>query len=366
MANKFSNPSILLIDDNQQMLENLQRELKSTLKQENVDIRNWVPNPDSDNINLFDKFMSLVDDKTVLVATDYDLTSTGMRGFFGDTIVRWCKKLFIPVGDFSRANATALPEKPELFELRIPANDSDGARFLANTFHGFSTIHSRLSEKDSDFISMPSLSAVLAELLGRPHLDGHFALYMSRIVMNSSELVQSLSLSAKNDDSTPSKKIRVITYLLGHVLFNAILRYPGPILSKHSLCAYLAASRSEAITLSNLFQDAVYKGPFGEDGNYFWLEDVDSILGDYSSRTEIQAMEAEGTEAFEEYNRNLTEKELGRKLKRHNCNRCNGITGGFYCPFTDRTVCQRADCSESSSSWIPHGADLCRVNTRIF
>lgn len=368
MNNNFSSPSILLIDDDSNQLDNLEKELSGKLEQEYVEIKNWIPNPKFDDTDLIAKFQSRVDDQTVLVATDYDLTSTGIRGLFGHTIVGWCKRLCIPVGDFSRANATALTQKPELFELRIPANDTaECAQSIANAFHGFSTIRLSLSTEDFSLETMSSLSAVLAELLGRPHLDSHFTLYMSRIVMNSPAVVQPLrALNEKEVQKPPFDKIKLATYVLGHVLLNAILRYPGPILSDRSLCAYLATSDSEADTLRELFKDAVYKGAFGEEGNYFWLEDVDSILDEYSSQSDAQTMEAEEYETFGDYNRKIAENELGRELKDHNCKRCDGKLGGFYCPFTERTVCQRDNCSVGISSWIPHGADLCRVERNYF
>lgn len=179
-------PSILLVDDEFEYLRNLKSALRKELKSKQVDIRTW--NPSEEHTDLLAEFEKSVDENTALVATDYDLTRSGMRGFFGDTVVGWCKRRFLPVGDFSRANATALTKKPELFELRIPANDSDGAPFIANIFLGFLEIRKALSKDESTYLSLPRLSAILAKLLNRQYLDSHFALYMSRIVMNNSAI----------------------------------------------------------------------------------------------------------------------------------------------------------------------------------
>ena len=275
MSSTKSNLSILLVDDNSRYLQNLKFTLMDSLQQENVNIRAWNPKPKSDYLDLVGEFESFIDENTILVATDYDLTRSGIRGFFGDTVVGWCRRRFIPVGDFSRANATALTEKPDLFELRIPANNVEGARYIANVYRGFSTIRNALSKNAMSLGSKLSLSAVLAELLERPHLDSHFSLYMSRIVMNNSAIVEHVRPSTGHGNKGTPSKIQVVTYLLGHILINAILRYPGPILSERSLCAYLATSNSQAKNLKKLFSDAVYKGPFGEEGNYFWLEDIE-------------------------------------------------------------------------------------------
>ncbi len=366
MSSTKSNLSILLVDDNSRYLQKLKFTLMDSLQQENVSIRAWNPKPKGDYLDLVGEFESFIDENTILVATDYDLTRSGMRGFFGDTVVGWCRRRFIPVGDFSRANATALTEKPDLFELRIPANNVEGARYIANVYCGFSTIRNALSKNAISLGSKLSLSAMLAELLERPYLDSHFSLYMSRIVMNNSAIVEHVRPSTGHGNKGTPSKIQVVTYLLGHILINAILRYPGPILSERSLCAYLATSNSQAKKLKMLFSDAVYKGPFGEEGNYFWLEDIDAILDNLMSQTGTHETQAEDCETIGSFNRKIAENELKCKLENHQCMRCHGSEGGFYCPFTERTVCQRADCSVSASSWIPHGADLCRVEREFF
>ena len=362
MNNNFSTPSILLVDDDKLSLDGLENEITSRLEQGDVNIKRWIPNGNEDKDSLQQIFQKFIDEQTMLVATDHDLTQNGLRGLFGDTIVGWCKKQLIPVGDFSRANATALTVKPELFELRIPANNTEGSQFIVNLFHGFLEIQNKVD--DNSISSMPSLSAILASILNKPNLDSHFSLYLSRIVLSTPSIVEHLNPPSSYNLSPD--KVRIITYLLGHVLHNVILKYPGPILSENSLCSYMATSFSEAPTLRKVFEKAVYEGPFGENETYFWREDIDTILTDYCSESGNDGLESEDYVSFEITNRKIIENELGRKLKKHDCIRCHGERGGFYCPFKERTVCHRADCSESSSSWIPHGADLCRIEREFF
>ena len=364
MNSESSTPSILLVDDNAEYLEKLATALKSSLPQRNVSIRAWKPG--YEDADLLGKFGSFVDDKTVLVATDYDLTSEGMRGFFGSTIVGWCQRRFIPVGDFSRANSIALTKEPDLFELRIPSDDIEGARFITTVFNGFSDIRDALDKNETLLESTSSLSAVLSGILCRPQLDSHFALYMLRFGMNHSAIVDYVRPSTENKEQKQPELTRIVSYLLGHVLLNSILRFPGPILSEGALCAYSATTTEETEDLKFLFKDATYDGPFGEDGNYFWREKVDEILDNFDLQNSAQETESQEVETFGDYNRKIAEVGLQRTLKNHECQRCDGLKGGFLCPFTQRTVCERADCSVSSSIWITQGADLCRIERDFF
>lgn len=351
-------PNLLLIDDNAENLETLRQRLVALMPPAEVNIRAWVPT-ENDGPPA-EAFEARVDDHTALVITDYDLT-TSVKGLFGLSIVGWCQKKSIPVGDFSRGNVAALPKEPNLFELRVPTDDEHGAAFVVSTFRGFRSLRSGIEEAPALLTERRSLAAVLASLLGRPRLESQFAAYMSRLDAANSALLQQLRNFAGEEQPADADKIRLLTYVLGHVLCNAILKYPGPILSRHSLCAYIATTLGEADAIEPLFQDAHYSGPFSAGHSYFWRGDVDRILdglGGEPDDTEVAS--------FADLNRRIVEAALGRALAAHDCDRCGGLKGGFWCPFTMRPVCERADCSVPSSSWIPAGAQLCRVERDFY
>jgi hypothetical protein len=351
-------PNLLLIDDNAESLESLRQRLAALVPGEEVEIRTWVPTEDDGPPA--EAFEARVDDRTALVITDYDLT-TSVKGLFGLSIVGWCQKKSIPVGDFSRGNVANLPKEPNLFELRVPTDDEHGAVFVATTFRGFRTLRSGIEEAPALLTERRSLAAVLASLLGRPRLESQLAAYMSRLGAANSALLQQLRNFAGEEQPDDADKIRLLTYVLGHVLCNAILKYPGPILSRHGLCAYMATTTDEAEAVEPLFTGARYTGPFSEGHSYFWREDVDRILDDLGG--EIGDADVE---SFADLNRRIMEAALERPLAVHGCDRCNGVKGGFWCPFTARPVCDRADCSVPSSSWIPAGAQLCRVERDFY
>jgi hypothetical protein len=353
-----SKPSVLLIDDNQSNLDSLTTSLKQLIQ--DVEIRTWLPT--KEDVSPEEVFNNLVDGSTVLVITDYDL-SPGIKGLFGLTIVGWCQARSIPVGDFSRGKPDALPKEPNLFELRVPT-DEQGANFVANVFHGFNAIRRKIKGNRHLLTERRSLASVLSALLDHPRAETQFSAYMERLGTANSSLLQKLrEFAGEGEKPDDEDKFRLLTYVLGHVLFNAILKYPGPILSGSGLCAYLATTPDELNAIEPLFNQALYKGPFSEGQSLFWREEVDNILDELGDELAEQDFES-----FGDYNRAVIEHKLNRKLKEHNCkrDRCGGIKGGFWCPFTQRPVCERSDCSVTASSWIPSGAQLCRVEREFY
>lgn len=352
-----SQSSILLIDDNEQNLLQLADRLRDALP--DAIINTWRP-VDEDGPPA-DAFAQRVDEHTILVVTDYDLTTT-VKGLFGLSIVAWCQARSIPVGDFSRGNVAALPKEPNLFELRVPTDEVESAVFIQSVFQGFQTLKQHLETRPELLKERRSLASVLSDILGRPRAETQFSAYMSRLGTANSALLEQLRAFA-SEDVRPEQgdKVRLLTYVLGHVLVNAILKYPGPILSGPGLCAYLTTTSDELQAVAALFEAARYNGPFGADRFLFWRDQVDDILDKLGA-----SLSGQDFEAFGDFNRAVIENALKRSLANHNCDRCGGTRGGFWCPFTLRPVCERSDCSVPASSWIPSGAQLSRVERGFY
>ena len=341
---------IVLVDDDARLLDRLHTAVAARLP--DVSIVKWRPSSESD---VAAAFRTLVDDgETVLVATDQDLTGD-LRGLFGTTIVRWCQQLAIPVGDFSR-RTPPLPRDADLFELRIPPNDEDGADYIAATYHGFTELAATMRDLKLD-LRTTSLAKYLAHAVGRPHLESDFALYMARLghggTAVATRIIDSQSATPVADRSPEA----AISYTLGHYLANVITRFAGPLLGLDALCAYVAAGTAEGPELAEMFDAARYRGPFSRLDQLFWRESVDAVLED------LPDWETSPADDMGASHRAAIEEALGRPLARHGCDResCGGRRGGFHCPFTNRAVCVRNDCSVAGSGWIPSGATSSRV-----
>lgn len=343
---------IVLIDDDAGVLDGLHAAVRVRLP--DVNIAKWQPSSGDEVAVAFQERVDV--GETVLVATDQDLTAGGLRGFFGATIVSWCQQLAIPVGDFSRRTPQPLPRDTDLFELRIPPNDEDGADYIEAMYYGFTELAAAISALDLD-PGTTSLAKYLAHALQRPHLESDFALYTARLGSGGVAVVRRIISSqpaASTGDRSPAA---AISYTLGHYLANVITRFAGPLLATDALCAYVGADTSEGPTLAKMFEAARYAGPFSRLGQLFWRESVDAVL---EQLFELVASPADDIGAFR---RAAVETEIGRSLARHKCARgdCDGTRGGFHCPLTNRPVCVRSDCSVAGSGWIPSGATSSRV-----
>lgn len=353
--------TILLIDDKEDFLTELADELKQRLGGE-AHLQPWVPRKSENPTTTFEKLLSEHDVR--LVVTDYDLTEQGQLGFFGATVVDWCQNRGIPVGDFSRGNASSLATEPNLFELRVPIESNDAAaEYVAAVYRGFVKIRGAIDANDT-LLQQRSPAAALAVMLGAKGMESQFSQYGIRYGGANSAIIDRVSATAPTDvKPEPTNKAALLAYIMGHLLVNAVLRFPGPIMSAEGLAAYLAVDRSDEEKYSALFNGARYSGPFATLSTYYWTNAVDDILSLFDEKVPGDAeFESPG-----EYNRTRVEVALGGKLARSpKCGRCQGKNGGFLCPFTHRAVCQRPDCSVVSNVWIPAGARLSRFERDFY
>jgi hypothetical protein len=158
---------------------------------------------------------------------------------------------------------------------------------------------------------------------------------------------------------TAGERVSLLTFILGHVLVNAVLEFPGPILSRATLAAYCAVSENMSVSLAQLFDEAAYNGPFSVPGGHFQRRLVDWKIDSLAGEFDGEAVEPD------QYTRAVVERALG-SVEPHGCSRCGGTRGGYWCPFTRRAVCNRSDCSVANNTWIPRGATLCRVEHDYF
>ena len=166
---------------------------------------------------------------TVMVVTDYDLTRKGMRGFQGSAVQSWCQRNLIPVGDFSRGHPHTLPEEPNLFGMNIPVETTAAAAsYVAATYHGFTRIRAEVSAHNT---KNRSISAITANILGRSSYEPVLSLYFSRLASSNTgvrhHLQQRISIS-KSEEHDLEDTLDVLAYVIGHVVLNLILVFPGP------------------------------------------------------------------------------------------------------------------------------------------
>jgi hypothetical protein len=356
--------AILLIDDDHRMIVRLKERLDVRLGAASA-VATVIWEPSDRDQNGRARFEGLVRDHAVkLVVTDFDLTRQGMSGLFGATIVDWCQQALIPVADFSRALEKGLPEEPNLFEMRISADTEIAAGQIASIYSGFKQVYDGLKAARAieGFKSFRSPAAALAAILKGTTDESPFALYATRYGGANSMLLDRLK-RALSPDTAPNEEEKnlVLAYICGHLLLNAVLRFPGPIIHHEALGAYCGINPAAGAELADMFAACEYEGPFQEMGSFFWFDCVQDLLQEHAERLQIKTE----SETVGEFNRKVVEQVLKRQLLTHDCPRCAGKNGGFWCPLTHKTVCMLSSCSVASTSWVPRGAQLCRIE-RVF
>lgn len=338
-------PRLLLIDDDEGRLAGLKGEIEKRLTPQTATIDAWRPERKQPVLDMLTKVMA---PRPTLVVTDHDLTESGPPGLMGGSIISWCRAEAIPVGDYSQKLEDDLAE-PDLFEFRFSSQADEAAVQIVDVLQGFHELASTIEVAELPN-EAESWSAILAKLLGRETAASSFSLYASRSGASPTTIAR---LSAELGKASARRTLA--TYVLGHLLHNGILRYPGPIVGERGLCSYLAIADEHAGGMAELFATARYTGPFGGARPYFWQEDVDDILLDKAETAGI-----EGDLADAQFRRAIMSREL--EPGTHACPHCPGDRGGYRCPYTDRTLCDLPQCSVPTSSWIPQGAYLTRVD----
>ncbi len=348
-----SKPVILIIDDEPDRLAALERDVRALTS--TLEVRTWAPEKSDGDPGA--TFAVKASGDVGFVVTDHDLTKNGPPGLLGTSIATWCLDRYLPMCYFTRRVEVRLPRERSIFEFRISfdADERERAREIVRLAHGFQDVRERLASGPAE----GSMSDQLAGIFGRPILSNDLAPYFSGIGLAHSQILQDLASTDFAGEANTSARASIQAFVLGHILANAVLEFPGPILNTAQLNAYCGTDSKEYHRVSILFEKAAYVGPFSQFDGYFYRDRVDAVLDAMSG-------EIEGDDP-DTYGRLVVEGQVGT-LPPHECERidCHGTRGGFWCPFTGRTVCGRQDCSVASTSWIPRGAVVCRVERDYF
>lgn len=348
--------TILIVDDDQARLDLLvgatERALEGSVFP--VSVERWRPVGGQDP---YETFREKTREVPVLVASDIELTGAGLTGLFGSSVVAWCRQRAIPVCGYTQRIDGLLSRHPDLFEFRIDIDPEVAGPQMAGIASGFLSMRAAIGELRPGPEAIRSPTELIAALLGRRGQAASFSLYASRIASSNAAIVDVIRRGAVSD----ALREELVAYVCGHLLVNGILRFPGPIASLEALCAYLALPKAAGEQVAAIFDVARYGGPFASLDRFYWVDDVDDIIDDLAS-----AQGREPSDPPDRYRRAVVEAHAGADLGRHDCERCQGARGGFWCPFERRPVCDRPDCSVTSSNLVPQGAGLTRVERDFY
>lgn len=149
--------------------------------------------------------------------------------------------------------------------------------------------------------------------------------------------------------------VRRATTFLGYWINNELLEFPGALLNPTAAASYLDVDHEtfeEGDEYQELFDEALYDGPFSELGKWWWTPGIDKVRGEYMNEDETGL--PDGPELFAR---------AGLSIERATCYDDDGGRhegAGYYCILSDKPVCKEH--SVRPGGWIPMGATRSRIS----
>ncbi len=205
--------------------------------------------------------------------------------------------------------------------------------------NGFGALRDALSGDQTLLKKSQGPAGILAVALKRPRAKADFLGYTAQNFFF-------FGAPAGEDEDDPTGSVEVLATQLGYWLFNCILRFPGPILSRGAAAAYLNVQKSELDLpgMNQVLAAAHYDGPFSDVEEFYWRDDLGSILdgleGDIANAPELK----------------------GAKPARVDV--ANPGSSAFFCVLTQQPITD--DEAAPNPDWIPPGAQLARIQRKLF
>lgn len=288
-----------------------------------------------------------------VVVADHDLSAFNTVRISESAITDACKQASIPVCTYHRkpklvTEAQYLKQivsQTRSFSIAIDiSNLEQAAREIISVADGFASLTYGYSIVQSD-CREKGPAAILAQILGKPGLANYFARYATGPTL-ASDLIEYISPSIDATENKTSIERRV-PFILGCWLYNYILPFPGILPNEVASASYVNLSAEDFSKNQDKFADAKYTGPFGDVNTYWWRSELDRIL--------IESDCEDGVAYLDKHKIMATPSVCVVK---------NEPPAGYYCLIKKAPISLKA--SKGRLSWIPEGADLCRIDTDTY
>lgn len=296
-----------------------------------------------------------------LVVSDRDLSLFSSLKVSESSIADACKRLNIPLATYHRRpkSASKLRNFERASQIRSYSvaidNVSDvtaTATQIIDLADGFNFLFDQTHEiliKQGQFSHGPA--GLLAYILKKPELEYHFAQYAEGPSVGLDVFTTFSEQDGEENNNKDQKKIEFIAsktgFVLGCWLYNYILNFPGILLDHTSTRAFLNLSEESFDEQCNIFADALYDGPFSGYRQFWWRAPLEEIV--YSQDCE---------DGFE-----LLQK-LSISAEPSKCCVTGESPTGYYCLIRKEPISKNA--SKGNLSWVPKGANLCRVESDAY
>lgn len=332
---------ILIVEDTETTYEKLMQLMSSQLSDGSIDISRYESNA-SDSGRIEPLLMG--SNKPDLVFLDWELSK--YDPFVSrSTVIGACDESGIPVClyHFEQREKEKVESMKRwdqnLIMIQNCASEEEFSRQVLAYSDGFQKIYDNITEHDK-------LGSMVNKILLTPESSE----------INIDQYLWSRFNPLQLNDANPKKRLTRLASSLGYWINNVLLQFPGPVVSLGAAASYLDILEEDFKQgeIQGLFEAARYKGPFNENGPYWWRMELDKIIADSLSESDSQMISG-----FEFV-----------KRKGINANRSRCIWGhegsGYYCIVTRVPVCSNPEHSVFPSGWVPLGADLSRIEKRKY
>lgn len=364
---------ILLIDDKSHIPLKLKDALILEFPEFKDQINIWTPDNLNELKNLYtdnigDPLVDSAADEDVwrrvlqkskvhMVVVDHDLSGLDVR-ISESAITNACKQLAIPVCTYHRKppnndsqNLKDRVNQARSFSIEIQIDENNAyqecAKEIINVFKGFETLNKKINELAKDILD-GGPAKIISTVLDKPELEAIFARYTSSSTLAADIIQIQYDNEDTLDDEIPAALKERIPFVLGCWLYNYVLPFPGIILNDLAAASYINLDSEQFNQYSKYFKDAKYKGPFSTHTSYWWRYDLDQILFDANAEDAVEYLTNQG----------LVD------IKPCNCSIDPKSRAGYYCIVKKQPISYEQ--SIGHLSWVPDGADLCRINKKIY
>lgn len=272
-------------------------------------------------------------------------------------VVNACLENSIPVCTYHRkpSRQTAATELRSMIDksssYSIPvdiADISSAANKIVDVAEGFNEI-----KKSIDHLSLTgeegtntSPSKILASILNEEYLSIFLDQYAKSTSL-ATFIVDAFENATGEQFEDNSFRDR-IRFVLGCWLHNHILEFPGVILNKVATHSYINVSREHFDEHMEHFSECKYNGPFGQSTEYWYRHKIDEFLDEYEDGRDFLK----------------SKMEISEPIDPCPCSVDESLPAGYYCIISRKPI--SLEKSEGRLSWIPSGADLCRVEKKLY
>lgn len=343
---------ILVFEDDDKQFETINKELRKHLTEKEVLIEQFkLTNEEKKaekvlSTKIVEKRISKNKNGSVeLVVIDTDLTKYPDVDLNEPTIANECKRHNVPYCVYN-VDTTQKIEKLKSWQdegINLISRDPELiARQCVGVYHGFDHIKNTVKGIVSKTFLGPT--EIVSNVMGAPkESKSQIALYL-----------ESYYKMVPSEQSKETEFKNYITPLLGYIVYNSILRFPGVVLNETAAASYLDIKVSQFSNpkTQKYFKDALYTGPFNELGPYWWKEGLDKLLAEVKTNSEKN-----------QTGRDFIRKKGLTKIERCRCEDKSSrghLGAGYVCVITNTPVCAKH--SKGSISWLPRGATLARIS----